>query len=232
MTATLRNAGSHRADSSRRLLLAGLLALAGLTAVAQGGAAKADDDRNGPSVTRITRGGAAAGNTSVGVMRGSRVEPAKESSAPESTQPPALGLSGSIAPDSADGVEDFEEIIDPDPIKAGLPDATAGEPPTRAAPNETFSFPDIGVRGERNGRMIKLVGAQLAFANCEVLVSEGTPLGYTGVMGRVGPNAGSAPALRFTLDSGGTVILTVQPLPGGNAATPNRPVRTVTMTVP
>lgn len=137
---------------------------------------------------------------------------------------PASGPSS--APDAGPDV-----IPDPDPVAAGLPDATSGEAPDGPTPSETIMFTDIGVRGERNGRIVKLVGAEVVFANCAVEVQGGTPLGYTGVMGSAGPNPGSAPAVRFTLESGGSVTLTIQPAPASRTA-PSRPVRTITMVVP
>ncbi len=208
--------------SARGLLVGAMVALAGLSAsaVAQDAAS-----RGQPDVVRIRRGGSSTegGSSTVGVTRGA---------APEASQsPPALASAPAPIP-ASDGASDGEVTVpDLDPTGAGLPDAQPGEGPGVAQPSQTIILEDIGVRGEREGRTVKFIGAEVVFADCAVEVLGGTPLGYTGVMGRVNPNPGSAPAIRFTLESGGTITLTIQPLPG-NRGTPLRPVRTVTMQVP
>lgn len=110
----------------------------------------------------------------------------------------------------------------------GQPDGS----PELIATSETIVIPEIGVRGERVGRLLRIQGAEVVFADCGMLVSHGTALGHTGVMGSLlDTPGGTQPRLIFTLESGGDVTLTLQPLPG-NRSSPNRPVHTLTLRVP
>jgi hypothetical protein len=219
---------STRGRSVRGIVLASLVALAGLSAVAQAGPRSSEDRQPGGDVVRVRRGGSGqSGASTVGVTRGA---PARVESQPVQDDGGESAASSTGGPEAApDAMPDV--LPDLDPIAAGLPDATAGEAPDAPTPSEVIMFTDIGVRGERNGRIVKLSGAEVVFADCAVQVQGGTPLGYTGVMGSANANPGSVPAVRFTLESGGTVTLTIQPAPANRTA-PSRPVRTITMIVP
>ena len=221
--------------SGRLLLLAAAASMTALSALAAGprdGGGSGDTPQNG--VVRVRRGSPAGAESSVGVIRSTRPARAVETAAAQSE---GLAPSGTITPDPAPTPGTTDEVVDTDPIKAGLPDGVEGEPDAGggggAGPDrQEIQFYDIGVRGKRHGRTITLWGAEFAFVNCDIQVTGGLPVGFSGAMGRIGENPGSASMIEFTLEAGGEVTLTVQPKASGSLTTPQRPVRTITMTVP
>ena len=216
---------ARQAVSISRLVAAGLASLAALGTASASFGAGGDDDREG--VLRFRRSGAAGDASSVSSVSVTRRTPPIERS---------LSTQGQLLPDSPGGggagpdAPELATIEDTDPERPGLPDA---EPGDRTPPQveESFSFYDIGVRGKRVGRVVKLVGAEFVFANVDIDVAQGLPLGYTGVRGSVGSAPGSASLVEFEVASGGELVLTVQPA-SASLSTPSRPVRTVTMVVP
>lgn len=215
-------------SSVRVLLLVAAGSLAAMTAMGAGPGDREGSDDSG--VVRVRRGG--GGDGGVEVTRSARAVRA-EQAATESDETPAIAPSGSIMPDP--GMTDGE-LVDLDPVAAGLPDAVPGEPdilpPGQTPHAEEIEFYDIGVRGKRSGRTIMLWGAEFAFVNCEIVVADGLAVGYTGAIGEIGVNPGSSSVMQFTLQCGGEITLTVQPAASGSLTTPNRPVRTITMQVP
>jgi hypothetical protein len=205
--------------------------MAALSATAAGPRDRATADDGGPGVVRVRRGGGgvSGGRVSGGGVGVTRSPRAVAAQAIESEEVAEIALSGSITSDPGSP----DTLVDTDPASAGLPDSEPGEPGRGGATRgEQIEFFDIGVRGKRSGRTIILWGAEFAFVNCEIAVTDGLPVGYTGAIGQVGPNPGSASMMQFTLETGGEITLTVQPATSGNPSAPQRPVRTLTMQVP
>ena len=191
-----------------------------------------DDPERG--VVRVRRDGPGAGGT---VYSARRAAERGERDASDGGDGGGAGAaSGAMLAASGQGsagmVDGGPELNDPDPERPGLPDAVAGEPgPDGEARPEAIVLRDIRVRGERVGRFVRFVGAELVFADRAMDASHGTPIGFNGVMGSVGPNTGSAPLIEFELPTGGEITLRVQ----AAAVNPNAPARlerTVTLQVP
>lgn len=209
---------SVRCRSACVVLVASLLGLAGVSSIARAG--PGGESQPGSGVVRVRRGGSGdgGGTSTVVVTRGAREgDHASGASGDEE----AAGASGKSAGDGGPGAAAGLEGGESD-----RPSGLGGE-----TPFEIIEFPEIGVVGARKGRTVRLVGAEVVFADGEVRVRRGVPLGFAGVMGEPRPMSAAAPVVEFELLSGGPVTLSIQPV-AANPATPSRPIRTITMAVP
>ena len=221
-----------RATGVRRLAMA-----AAIFALSAGGSLAAGGDEPDGGVVRVRRSGGSNGGSVYSARRAAARSEAESDAGGESSGNRTAGgaaASGTmLAPSGLVGggiTDGGPELIDLDPVAPGLPDALMGEPDP-APVTESIIMRDARVRGERSGRTVRFVGAEVVFADTAMDARFDTPIGFNGVMGVVGPNAGSAPVVEFELPAGSEVTLRVQ----SSALNPNAPSRreqVVTLRVP
>ncbi|MEZ6233629.1 MAG: hypothetical protein R3B68_05530 [Phycisphaerales bacterium] len=221
-------------EPAGRLGLSGrcLVAAAAAMAVSAGWAVAASDDGPENGVVRIRRGGGSAGGAVYSARRAA-VRAAAEAEGDGESGGERGGSGAMLAASGLGGggiTDGGPELVDTDPVAPGLPDAAMGEPDP-APVSEPIIMRDARVRGEQIGRTVRFIGAEVVFADIALDARYGTPIGFNGVMGVVGPNAGSAPVVEFELPAGAEVTLRVQ----SSALNPNAPSRrqqVVTLQVP